>query len=274
MNAGKTARMTAGVTRRSCLYVGSVMHRRLRPRRHHFRYRVFWILVDIDELAALSERLRWFSHNRANLFSFHDRDHGNGSPTPLREQIERKLREADVDCAGGAIRVLCMPRTLGYCFNPLSIFFCHRGDGALAALVYQVHNTFGERHSYVIPVSEHGHPLHQRCAKRFYVSPFLGMDVRYEFRVSVPDERVAVGIKASEKTGPVFTAVLEGRHRALSDSNLLALFVKMPAVTIKVIAAIHWQAAKLWIKRIALHRRPPPPAHDTSIVRASLVHPD
>ena len=98
---------------------------------------------------ALSARLRLFSHNRFNLFAFHDADHGDGSATPLRAQVERQLREAGIDLAGGAIRLLCMPRMLGYGFNPLSIYFCHRADGALAAIIYEVHNTFGERHSYV-----------------------------------------------------------------------------------------------------------------------------
>ncbi len=259
---------------RSCLYVGSVMHRRLRPRRHSFRYRVVWMFVDLDELGPLSARLRWFSYNRANLFSFHDRDHGEGSRTPLREQIERKLRAADVDCTGGAIQVLCMPRTLGYCFNPISIFFCHRRGGALAALVYEVHNTFGERPSYVVPVAEARGLLHQRCAKRFYVSPFLAMDMCYEFRVSSPGQRVRVGIMAYDQAEPVLAAALEGRHRALSDANLLTLLVTVPAVTLKVMAAIHWEAARLWIKGFALHRRPPPPPHGTSIAPASVTRSD
>ncbi|MGC2011685.1 MAG: DUF1365 family protein, partial [Pseudolabrys sp.] len=137
---------------RSALYVGSVMHRRVRPRVHKFRYRAFWFLVDLDELPEIAGRLRLFSHNRFNLFSFQDKDHGDGTATPLRAQVERQLGEAGIHLAGGPIRLLCMPRTLAYCFNPLSIYFCYRADGTLAALVYQVHNTFGERHSYAMLV--------------------------------------------------------------------------------------------------------------------------
>ena len=136
----------------SSLYVGSVMHRRTRPRVHHFRYAAFWLLLDLDELPRLSAKLRLLSHNGSNLFSIFDEDHGDGSSTPLRLQVERQLREAGVDTTGIRISLLCLPRTFGYCFNPLSIYFCHRADGALAALIYQVHNTFGERHSYVLPV--------------------------------------------------------------------------------------------------------------------------
>src|ERR1700728_3293227 len=141
------------MTARSALYVGAVTHRRLRPRAHSLRYAAFWMLLDLDELDALDERLRLFSRGRFNAFSFYDSDHGNETREPLRAQIERHLADAGIAFDGGAIRLLCMPRIFGYGFNPLSIYFCQRGDGALAALLYEVRNTFGEPHSYLIPVS-------------------------------------------------------------------------------------------------------------------------
>jgi DUF1365 family protein len=245
------------VTFRSAIYVGAVMHRRLRPRRHRFRYRAFWCLFDLDELPKLQSGLRFFSHNSRNLFSLRDRDHGDGSDTPLRLQAERLLKEAGVK-ARGPIRLLCMPRTFGYCFNPLSIYYCHMADGSLAALIYQVHNTFGGRHSYVIPACHERGEAHQSCLKRFYVSPFLGMDMRYDFRVSGPDERIAVGICASSSGKPVLNAMLSGERRVLTDVGLLRLAVTMPAITLKVMAAIHWEALKLWIKGLRLHARPQP----------------
>jgi uncharacterized protein len=257
------------MTLRSSLYVGSVMHRRMQPRMHYFRYRSFWLLIDLDELDELSSRLRWFSHNRSNIFSFYDADHGDGTETLVRVQVERQLSDAGVDLAGGRIRLLCMPRTLGYCFNPISIFFCYRADGTLAAVVYQVHNTFGQRHSYVIRVEGQSAALHQRCRKLFYVSPFLDMDMRYDFRITGPDERIAVGISASSSTKPALHAVLTGRRRELTDRNLMFVFLKIPAITIKVIAAIHWEALRLWAKGIRLHRRPSPPAHTATIVTAN-----
>ena len=254
------------MTVRSSLYVGSVMHRRLQPRMHRFRYRAFWLLLDLDELNELSGRLRWFSHNRSNVFSLYDADHGDGTESPLRLQVERQLSDAGVDLAGGRIRLLCMPRTLGYCFNPISIFFCYRADGTLAAVVYQVHNTFGERHSYVIRVEDQSAALHQRCQKLFYVSPFLEMDMRYDFRITGPDESIVVGISASSSAGPVLNAVLTGRRREFTDRNLMFVFLKSPAITIKVIAAIHWEAIRLWAKGIRLHRRPSPPVHTATVV--------
>jgi len=259
------------MTIRSSLYVGSVMHRRLQPRMHSFRYRAFWLLLDLDELDELSSSLRWFSHNRSNVFSLYDADHGDGTETSLRLQVERQLSDAGVDLAGGRIRLLCMPRTLGYSFNPISIFFCYRADGALTALIYQVHNTFGERHSYVIRVEDQSAALHQRCQKLFYVSPFLDMDIRYDFRITGPDERIAVGISASSSANPVLNAVLTGTRRELTDRHLMFVFLKLPAITVKVIAAIHWEAFRLWAKGIRLHRRPSPPAHAATIVTANTT---
>ncbi|MBM3526847.1 MAG: DUF1365 domain-containing protein [Alphaproteobacteria bacterium] len=262
------------MTLRSSLYVGSVMHRRLRPRVHRFRYRAFWFLLDLDELDELSNKLRWFSYNRSNIFSFYDADHGDGTATPIRTQIERQLAEAQVDLAGGRIQLLCMPRALGYCFNPISIYFCYRADASLAAVVYQVHNTFGERHSYVIRVEGRNAALYQCSQKLFYVSPFLDMDMRYDFRITGPDERIAVGICASSCQEPVLNAVLAGLRGDLTDRNLMSVFLKIPAITIKVIAAIHWEALRLWAKGIGLRQRPLPPKRPATIVTASSVTAD
>ena len=122
------------------------------------RYGVFWLLLDLDEIDTLARRLRLFSRNRFNALSFHDRDHGEPGAGALRAQIERHLADAGIDIGGGAIRLLCMPRIFGYAFNPLSVHFCYRRDETLAAILYEVHNTFGERHSYLIPVEAGGGP--------------------------------------------------------------------------------------------------------------------
>ncbi len=161
-----------------------VMHQRLRPRRHRLRYRIFSLLLDLDELDGLAARLWLFSHNRFNLFSFADRDHGNGSTEPLRAQIEHQLTAAGIAPDGGPIRLLTMPRVLGYVFNPLSVYFCYRRAGALAAIVYEVNNTFGERHNYLVPVSgESTGMIYQECVKQLFVSPFLDTEMNYSFRV-------------------------------------------------------------------------------------------
>jgi len=183
---------------RSSLYAGIVTHRRLRPRPHRLRYRVFWMLLDLDEIARLPASLRLFSHNRFNALSFFDADHGDGSGRPLHDQVEGHLRAAGLAPDGGAIRLFCMPRVFGYGFNPLSAYFCYQRDGSLAAILYEVHNTFRERHSYLIPVDrDAGTVIDQRCRKRFYVSPFMDMDMNYRFRVAVPDQRIAVAIRAA-----------------------------------------------------------------------------
>lgn len=253
----------------SAIYVGSVMHRRLYPRVHRFRYRAFWLLLDLDELETLSGSLRWFSHNRSNLFSLQDSDHGDGSATPLRAQVEHKLREARIDATGGSIRLLCMPRTLGYCFNPLSVYFCSHADGTPAALVYQVHNTFGERHSYVIPASKQDVEVRQSCRKALYVSPFMNMNMRYDFRVSGPDAHLAVGIRVVASDGPILNAVLAGEKQVLTSRTLLRIFLTIPAITLKVIVVIHWEALRLWLKGLRMRQRPAPPAHPATIVASN-----
>jgi len=255
---------------RSALYVGAVMHRRLRPTVHQFRYRAFWLLIDLDELPALTARLRLFSHNRFNLFALHEADQGDGGATPIRIQAERLLSEAGIDIAGGSIRLLCMPRTLGYSFNPISIYFCHRPGGELAALIYEVHNTFGERHSYVASIETKSGEIRQDCRKAFYVSPFMDMDLAYHFRLTEPAERVAVGISASKGGERVLNASLTGLRRELTDGALLSIFLRMPLITAKVTLAIHWEALRLWLKGMRLRTRPAAPAsHATLAINTS-----
>jgi DUF1365 family protein len=240
----------------SAFYVGSVMHRRLRPKAYRLRFRVFWMLIDLDELDRLPRTLRLFSHNAFNVFSLHDRDHGDGGPRPLRAQVIAQLRNAGID-AGGPVRMLCMPRVLGYVFNPLTVYFCCRHDGTLAAILYEVHNTFGERHPYLIPVeAATDAPLVQTCDKAFHVSPFLAMNMRYDFRVTPPGERVSVAIRGSDSEGPLIQAALTGTHKTLGDAAILRLLVTHPLLTLKVIVGIHWHALRMVIKGFRLYAKP------------------
>jgi DUF1365 family protein len=156
---------------------------------------------------------------------------------------------------------------LGYVFNPLSIYFCRRQDTSLAAIIYQVHNTFGERHSYVIPVEQNGRVVRQQCQKEFYVSPFMDLNLRYDFRITQPGDHISVAIRASNGRKPTMVAVLSAQRRELSDAALLSALVSMGAVTLKVTAAIHWEALRLWLKRIRLRPRPAAPARNATIVR-------
>lgn len=248
----------------SCLYVGRVGHRRLRPRRHQLSYRVFWMMIDLDEIDLLAKRLRVFSRNRFNLFGFCDRDYGDRSGRPLRAQIGETLAAAGLDPVDGPLRLLTMPRIAGYAFNPISTYFCHDRDGALQAIVYEVHNTFGEIHSYVVPVQDPDAPLRQQAAKAFHVSPFMALDMRYDFTVVPPGGTVTIGVNGSDAEGLMIATHLTGERREVSDRALLGLLASHPLLTLKVTAAIHWHALRLLLKRIPFFAHPaPPPRHVT-----------
>jgi hypothetical protein len=256
------------MTTASALYAGTVAHRRLRPKPHRLRYRVFSLLLDIDDVPALCMRLRLLSHRRFNLFSFDERDHADGSGKSLRAWVEAHLTRAGIDLDGGPISLLAMPRVLGYGFNPISLWFCYRRDGALGALLYEVHNTFGERHSYLIPIEDDAASgeVRQSCAKEFHVSPFLAMNMRYDFRIHLPDERFSLVIRGSDDTGPLIVASLTARRCELTDAALLRAFFGTPLLTLKVIGGIHWEALRLWLKGIRLQPRPPTPERNVSVV--------
>jgi DUF1365 family protein len=254
----------------SALYRGTVMHQRLRPKRHRLRYRVFSLLLDLDGLDALAARLKLFSRNRFNLFSFRDKDYGAGTSEPLRAQVERHMAAAGVAADGGPIRLLTMPRVLGYAFNPLSVYFCYRRSGDLAAILYEVNNTFGQRHSYLIPVTGSGDgAILQECSKQFYVSPFLDMEMTYLFRTVPPGERVGVAISGRDAQGPIIVASLFANRSPLTDPGLALAFATYPLLTLKVIAGIHWEALQIWLKGIGLRGRPRPPDRPVTVGRPS-----
>ena len=233
----------------SCLYAGEVVHIRRRPVRHRLSYRVFMMLLDLDELPLLNRPSRLFAYNRAGLVSFHDRDHGDGSGRPLRRQVEQALTSEGLPVPGGPIRLLCMPRLLGYVFNPLSVYFCHDKQGVLRSIVHEVNNTFGERHFYVLEArAGEGGVVRQECAKQFRVSPFLSQVLDYRFTIEPPGERTSVHIAVSGEGGEVLSAWFTGKRSGLTAASLIAQWLRHPAMTIKVIVGIHWDALFLWRK--------------------------
>lgn len=251
----------------SALYPGDVSHHRLRPREHRLAYRLWSMLIDLDELPELDRRLRLFSVDRFNLFSFHARDRGDGSGRDLKGQVEDAMRRAGLLPDGGPIRLFTMPRLLGWAFNPLSIFFCHRRDGRLAAILWEVDNTFGERHGYLIPVEESdGGEIRQTCDKAFYVSPFMDMALTYAFRVRPPADLFALVIDVDDAEGRLLTARHLARRIDLTDRALLRLFFAVPFLTLRVVGGIHWEALRLWLKGVKLRLRPPPPAEPITTV--------
>ncbi len=251
----------------SCLYAGQVMHHRMKPKRHRFIYRVTSMLVDLDELPTLAQRLKLFSLNRFNLFSFYERDHGDGSERPLIEQVRDTLSQKGLDLGQGRVELLCYPRLLGYVFNPLSVFYCYDDQDRLAAILYEVSNTFHQKHNYLIPVEgRDAGAIRQSCDKGFYVSPFISMNTRYHFRLQPPGKRVAVCIRQTDAEGPVLHATFTGQRRELNDRSLLSTFLSHPLMTLKVIAGIHWEALLIWRKKVPLQPRPAPPAECTTLV--------
>ena len=252
----------------SALYQGRVAHTRTRPA-HRLRHRVFSLLLDLDELPALDANLRLFSHNRWNVLSFRDRDHGPRDGAPLRPWIEAQCARANVDIAGGRVHLLCFPRLWGYAFNPLSVWYCHRRDGTLAAVLYEVRNTFGDWHGYLIPTPPHapGAMLQQGCAKMFHVSPMIGMDGAYRFRLTEPGQRLSLLIRLVGPEGEIMAASHHARRESLDDAALLRAVARHPMMTFKVIAAIHWHALRLWLKGARFHKRPAPPAESVSVAK-------
>lgn len=238
----------------SAIYDGLVAHRRVSPVVHDFRYRVFSMLLDLDELTALDDALPLFAHNRAGIVSFHDRDHGDGRP--LRTWLHGLLDGAGIT-ADGPIRVLCYPRLFGYVFNPLSVWFCNDRNNVLQGMVYEVHNTYDERHAYVLPADPDVHEQVHGCDKDFYVSPFLSMDCAYRFRIQPPDENILISIQETEADVPVLTATFAGHHVALTGRSLASALLRRPLMTVKVIVAIHFEAVRLMLKRVRRHDHAP-----------------
>jgi uncharacterized protein len=239
----------------AALYVGDVMHARLKPVGHRFSYRVMSLLIDLDRLEVADRQTPLFGVNRRALYSFYEADHGERDGASLRLYAERCAAEHGIDLTGGRVLLLCYPRLFGYTFNPLSVYFCYTPDGEPALLIYEVRNTFGDIHAYVLPVkrgdiSPAG--IRQTQDKRFYVSPFIEMAMRYHFRVTLPQDRVKLRILETDSEGPLLSASFNGHRRILTTQELLRSFFSLPMVTLKIMAAIHWEALRLWLKGVRL----------------------
>jgi uncharacterized protein len=225
---------------------------------------VFSLLIDLGRLDETARASAVFSVGRFNLLSFHERDHGPRDGSPLLDHVRRIMAAAGVEPPDGRVLLLCYPRMLGFAFNPLAVYFAYRADGDLAAMVYEVRNTFGQNHTYVCPV-EDGEigpaGVRQERRKLFYVSPFNGMEMRYRFRVLPPGERVALRILETDAEGPLLSAAFHGERRALTTGAILSALARVPLLTLKVVGGIHWEALRLWIKGMRLTPRPaaPPP---------------
>lgn len=247
------------------LYDGKVMHARLKPVGHRFSYKIASILIDLDQLAQAGKTSAVFSVNRANFVAFHEKDHGARDGSCLRSHVDKLLRNAGVARAK-RITLLCYPSVLGFTFNPLAVYFCHDADEAVTALIYQVHNTFGESHSYVEPVlpgQASAAGIRQQRNKRFHVSPFLGMDLKYRFRVKPPAEEVALRILELDADGPILAAMFHGVKQPATTKAFLLAVLKTMGIPWKVVFGIHFEAFRLWLKGVKLQNRPLPPAAES-----------
>lgn len=253
----------------SGLYVGEVAHQRLRTFAHRLRYRVWMLLLDLDELDTVQSRLRLLPRRALSLISFRPSDHGDRSDRPLRTQVEAHLGAAGVDIAGGPIRLLTMPRILGYGFNPISVFFCHRPDGALAAILYEVTNTFHERHSYLAATPQTPGPVRQTAEKTLFVSPFMDHGLSYDFTVRPPGNAVSITVRVRRGETPILTASFAGRRRPLTDRQLLRAFLTHPLLTWKVTWGIHWEALRMMLKGARYRERGAPPSHAVTLGRSA-----
>lgn len=250
------------------LYPGEVMHARLKPVGHRFVYSVFSLLVDVDRLGELDRMTSLLAVNRAGPTSFHEADHVEHPGETLRQFADRLLTRAGLAKPARRILLLSYPRMLGYAFNPISLYFAYDDDQNLIAMIYAVRNTFGERHAYVAPI-EPGDltpaGVRQTRKKLFHVSPFIDMGARYDFRVLPPGRAVRLRIHESEGGEPLLSATFVGRARPLATWTLAACLLKFPLMTWKIMAGIHWEALKLWLKGVRFH--PSPPAPETASFR-------
>jgi len=239
----------------SCIYIGSVIHKRFKPKKHFFRYNVFSLFLDLDEINELDQKILFFSYNRFNILSFFDKDHGYRDGSSIKNWLIHVLQKKNISTINIKIKILCYPRIFGYVFNPLSIFFIYDADSNPIAILYEVKNTFGEQHTYVFKIDIKNKQILNNCKKKFYVSPFMDLESKYFFKVLIPNERLSVIIDQRDKEGKLLFASQDGERVKLSSKNLLKSYLKHPLMTLKIISAIHYEALKLWMKGIKLVKK-------------------
>jgi len=238
----------------SIIYNGKVIHRRFKPKEHYFKYNVFSLLIDIDELEIIENKIKIFSYNKFNIISFFEKDHGPRDGTSLKEWVIKNLNDIGIDNDRIQIKLFCYPRIFGYVFNPLSVFFIYDENTRLISILYEVKNTFGEQHTYIFKTDDEKVIVND-CTKKFHVSPFIEMECHYYFRVLKPSDKISVIIDQKDKDGKLLYASQDGKAKELNEKNLLVSFISHPLMTFKIIAAIHYEALKLWLKGIKVIKK-------------------
>ena len=238
----------------SIIYDGKVIHRRFKPKEHHFKYKVFSLLIDIDELETIEKKIKIFSYNKFNIISFFDMDHGPRDGTPIKSWIIKNLKKIGINSEKVQVKLLCYPRIFGYVFNPLSIFFIYDENSKLISILYEVKNTFGEQHTYIFK-TDNDKLITNNCTKKFHVSPFINMECHYYFRVLKTSEKISIIIDQKDNEGKLLYASQDGKAKDLNEKNLILSYICHPLMTFKIIAAIHFEALKLWFKGIKVIKR-------------------
>lgn len=253
----------------SCLYECTVMHQRLQPLSHKFVYRVFAFYLDLDEIDALAGRLRFFSRNRFNLFNFRDLDHLKLSASSVKENIREYLKTNGVDLSCGRIMLLTHLRTLGHVFNPVSFYFCFRADGRPECAIPEVGNTYGEMKPFFLGRETHrDNSFDAQTRKHFYVSPFMDLNIEFDWSLKIPDDRLELHVDDLKDGERILISSLTGARKELTDANLIRYFLRFPLITVKVIGAIHWQALRLYWKKLPYHRKADNPEYQKGAYRA------
>lgn len=246
------------------LFVGQVMHRRLRPVCNRFVYPVYYCLLPLTRVDAAGSFL--FSINRRNVFSFHYADHGARDGSHPLHWIRQLLQRRGI-AADGEIWLQCFPRVLGYVFNPVSFWFCNDGNDELVAVLAEVNNTFGERHLYLLAHAD-GRPIRDgetiERSKVFHVSPFIAVAGHYRFRFHARAGRRLARIEHADAGGDLLHTSISGAAQPLRTGPLLRAFCRMPLLTIGIVLRIHWQALRLWLSRVPFFAKPQPPAEELS----------
>jgi DUF1365 family protein len=236
----------------SCIYNGEVNHTRFKPVKHFLNYKTFSLFIDLDEIEQLDKSISIFSHNKFNIFSFYNKDHGDRDGNCLKKWVISNLQKYKIEGNISKIKILCYPRIFGYVFNPLSIFYCYEND-KLKSIFYEVKNTFNEQHTYIFKIKD-GEEIKQKCKKKFYVSPFMDMETFYNFKLIDPNQRLSVMIKQTDAEGTVLTATQTGDKKEFNFKQLLINFFRYPLMTLKIISSIHFEALLLW-KKGAIYRK-------------------
>ena len=246
---------------KSSIYMAKVMHHRLSPKKHSFWYSIYLFYIDIDEIDNLSKKLRWFSRNKFNLFNFRDKDHlqlpreNPDQSKNIKQQVSDYLKSNRVEINNGKIMLLTNLSVLGYNFNPVSFYFCFDENNNPICAVSEISNTYREMKLFFFGKNElEGNRFKQRVKKLFYVSPFIDLDAFFDFNLTIPAEKLDIRIDDYDADGKrFFLSTLTGERKPLTNRIMLWYFFSLPLIPLRVMGLIHWQAFKLWIKKIGYH---------------------